>query len=142
MFTLFFVTLILSSCVLTGIRAGPLPRRLSPERRAAALSANQISELTPFTQFARAAYCPPEKIQGWKCGSKPPHRLLMYLLNGFTYGLEACDALPGFEATLTGGDGDATQFCTYKNYQAISITLFYFGLLQSLSATGLKRILS
>ncbi|RDB17931.1 Lipase [Hypsizygus marmoreus] len=77
--------------VITGIRAGPVSRRPSSERRAAALSASQLSDLSPFTQFARAAYCEPEKIEGWKCG-------------------QACDALPGFEATLTGGDGDAIQF--------------------------------
>jgi len=76
--------------LLAGVRAGPIPRNVA-ERRATALSSVQLSGLAPFTQFARAAYCEPQKIQGWKCG-------------------EACDALPGFEATLTGGDGDAIQF--------------------------------
>ncbi|KAF8073615.1 Alpha/Beta hydrolase protein [Lyophyllum atratum] len=85
MFT--FVPIILGYFMLAGVRAGPLPHH----RRAAVLSTNQISSLAPFTQFARAAYCEPEKIVGWKCG-------------------QACDALPGFEATLTGGDGDAEQF--------------------------------
>jgi hypothetical protein len=55
-----------------------------------ALSSTDISNLAPFTQFARAAYCNPEVVQDWTCG-------------------EACDALPGFQATLTGGDGNAIQ---------------------------------
>ena len=28
---------------------------------------------------------------------------------------DACRALPGFEPTLTGGDGDGTQFCKYSS---------------------------
>ncbi|KAF9464158.1 alpha/beta-hydrolase [Collybia nuda] len=91
MFKSIFILISITLHVLTGVRSSPLFLRSVSERRATALSTNQISALTPFTQFARAAYCPPEKIQGWKCG-------------------EACDALPGFEATLTGGDGDAIQF--------------------------------
>ncbi|KAF8264764.1 Alpha/Beta hydrolase protein [Lactarius quietus] len=55
------------------------------------LSNNQFSEFVPFIEFARAAYCPPTKVEGWQCG-------------------DACHALPGFELTLTGGDGDGTQF--------------------------------
>ncbi|TFY66439.1 hypothetical protein EVG20_g4647 [Dentipellis fragilis] len=44
----------------------------------------------PFT-VARAAYCDPSVIQGWKCG-------------------DACNALPGFQPTLMGGDGNEIQF--------------------------------
>ncbi|KAH9959758.1 alpha/beta-hydrolase [Russula dissimulans] len=51
----------------------------------------QLIGFTPYIQFARAAYCNSNKIAEWKCGS-------------------ACDALPGFIPTLTGGDGDRTQF--------------------------------
>ncbi|KII90747.1 hypothetical protein PLICRDRAFT_543894 [Plicaturopsis crispa FD-325 SS-3] len=54
------------------------------------LSSSQLSAFAPYTQFARAAYCSSDKLQGWKCG-------------------EACDATPGFNVTLTGGDGDAVQ---------------------------------
>ncbi|GLB38530.1 putative alpha beta-hydrolase [Lyophyllum shimeji] len=86
-----FVPIILGYFMLAAVRAGPLPPLPPPQRRAAALAANQLSSLVPFTQFARAAYCEPKKIEGWNCG-------------------QACDALPGFEATLTGGDGDAEQF--------------------------------
>lgn len=28
----------------------------------------QLSALAPYTQFARAAYCPPSIVQGWACG--------------------------------------------------------------------------
>ncbi|KAF9644329.1 alpha/beta-hydrolase [Thelephora ganbajun] len=50
------------------------------------LSAADISSLTSFTQFARAAYCQQSKVESWSCG-------------------EACDAISGFKPTLTGGDG-------------------------------------
>ncbi|KAG6844663.1 hypothetical protein H0H87_005031 [Tephrocybe sp. NHM501043] len=50
----------------TGIRAGPLPPQPHLHRRASALSSDQIESLVPFTQFSRAAYCEPEKIQDWK----------------------------------------------------------------------------
>ncbi|KAH9959756.1 Alpha/Beta hydrolase protein [Russula dissimulans] len=43
-----------------------------------------LGGFTPFLQFARAAYCDPDKIVGWKCGG-------------------ACGALPGFRPTLIGG---------------------------------------
>ncbi|EDR15152.1 uncharacterized protein LACBIDRAFT_291657 [Laccaria bicolor S238N-H82] len=55
-----------------------------------ALSNTDISDLSPFTQLARASYCPTAKLQGWKCG-------------------KICDSLPGFEPTLIGGDGITTQ---------------------------------
>lgn len=33
-----------------------------------ALSATQLGSFAPFTQFARAAYCPSDKIMSWQCG--------------------------------------------------------------------------
>ena len=57
--------------VLAGALAAPSPRYLVPTRRAASvtsLAADELSDLARFTQFARAVYCPPEKIQGWQCG--------------------------------------------------------------------------
>lgn len=56
-----------------------------------ALSATDISDLVPLTQLARAAYCDPKSVQDWTCGA-------------------ACEAVPGFQTTLTGGDGNAVQF--------------------------------
>jgi len=32
------------------------------------MSATQLAALAPYTQFARAAYCSPNIVQGWKCG--------------------------------------------------------------------------
>jgi hypothetical protein len=32
------------------------------------LSGNQYAEFIPYIEFARAAYCTPDKIVGWKCG--------------------------------------------------------------------------
>ncbi|KAH9849002.1 alpha/beta-hydrolase [Lenzites betulinus] len=49
------------------------------------------SSFAPFTQFARAAYCDSSKVLTWTCG-------------------DACNAIPGFQTHLTGGDGNAVQF--------------------------------
>jgi len=54
------------------------------------LSPDLLAAITPFAQFARAAYCPSSKLTDWACG-------------------DACSALPGFQVTLTGGDGDDVQ---------------------------------
>jgi len=32
------------------------------------MPAAQLAALAPYTQFARAAYCSPNIVQGWKCG--------------------------------------------------------------------------
>ncbi|KAF9644679.1 alpha/beta-hydrolase [Thelephora ganbajun] len=55
-------------------------------RAVVALSSAEISSYTPFTQFARAAYCDPTKVRTWTCGG-------------------ACSANSGFQPTLTGGNG-------------------------------------
>ncbi|KAL4069869.1 Alpha/Beta hydrolase protein [Scleroderma yunnanense] len=55
------------------------------------MSSSQLTALAPYTEFARAAYCSPSIVQGWNCG-------------------EACSAVPGFQVTLTGGDGNAVQY--------------------------------
>ncbi|KAI0822301.1 alpha/beta-hydrolase [Trametes gibbosa] len=60
------------------------------KRAVTALSGDALAAFAPFTQFARAAYCPSDKVADWQCG-------------------QACDALPGFQPTLTGGDGNAVQ---------------------------------
>lgn len=73
-----------------------------------AMTSGQLSALAPYTQFARAAYCPPSIVQGWTCGRvfivctkiHPSHPLQ-----------EACQAVPDFHVSLTGGDGDAIQYC-------------------------------
>jgi hypothetical protein len=32
------------------------------------LSPSELTSLAPFTQFARAAYCPTNVLQSWSCG--------------------------------------------------------------------------
>lgn len=56
--------------LLSGVRAGPFPRHLTVRQvdTVTALSTTQISDLAPFTQFARAAYCPPDEVLNWTCG--------------------------------------------------------------------------
>lgn len=39
-------------------------------RTVTTLSGADISSYTPFTQFARAAYCDPTKIKTWTCGGE------------------------------------------------------------------------
>ncbi|KAF8842167.1 alpha/beta-hydrolase [Paxillus ammoniavirescens] len=68
----------------------------TPARRAqvtslTAVTPSQLAGFAPYTEFARAAYCPPSIVQGWQCG-------------------EACQAVPGFQVSLTGGDGNAIQY--------------------------------
>jgi len=60
------------------------------KRSVTPLSTSQLSSFAPFTQFARAAYCSTSSLKNWSCG-------------------EACNALPGFQPTLVGGDGNAVQ---------------------------------
>ncbi|KAI1789636.1 alpha/beta-hydrolase [Ganoderma leucocontextum] len=60
------------------------------KRSVSALSASNLAGFTPFTQFARAAYCGADKLQNWDCG-------------------EACEANPTFQPSLVGGDGNAIQ---------------------------------
>ncbi|KAI0061473.1 alpha/beta-hydrolase [Artomyces pyxidatus] len=73
-----------------GVLAAPARSPIS-EREVTPLSSSALAGLAPFTQFARAAYCDPSTITNWQCG-------------------DACNALPGFQPTLTGGDGNAVQF--------------------------------
>lgn len=42
----------------------PIPLRATP------ISGEELAAFTPFTQFARAAYCPSEYIKDWSCGGK------------------------------------------------------------------------
>ncbi|KAG7098662.1 hypothetical protein E1B28_000578 [Marasmius oreades] len=78
--------LLLGLCCL-GTLASPLTLTARGIRHA---SAQDIEALAPFTQFARAAYCPKHKLHGWNCG-------------------EACAAIPDFKPTLVDGDGNLVQ---------------------------------
>ncbi|KAF8718981.1 hypothetical protein AX14_011605 [Amanita brunnescens Koide BX004] len=76
----------LLSSVFTLVHAVPylVPRAETP------VSASQLADLAPYTQFARAAYCSTSSLSSWGCG-------------------QACAALSGFQPTLVGGDGNAVQ---------------------------------
>lgn len=57
--------------VVAGVFAVPTPSRFVLVRRqsgVSTLSSTQLSDLAPFTQFARAAYCGSSKVQNWQCG--------------------------------------------------------------------------
>ncbi|KAI6027657.1 Alpha/Beta hydrolase protein [Pisolithus microcarpus] len=61
------------------------------QRSVSVLSLSQLAGLAPYSEFARAAYCSPNIVDGWKCG-------------------QACEAVPGFQVSLTGGDGNDIQY--------------------------------
>ena len=44
------------------------PGGVRPQAGIATLSSTQLSSLAPFTQFARATYCPTGKLKDWSCG--------------------------------------------------------------------------
>ena len=44
------------------------PGGVRPQAGIATLSSTQLSSLAPFTQFARATYCPTGKLKNWSCG--------------------------------------------------------------------------
>lgn len=48
------------------------------------LSASAVAALTPFTQFARAAYCPSSGVTGWACGGTSPFLVCISLVNALT----------------------------------------------------------
>jgi hypothetical protein len=77
------------SLLLTATHALPSVR----PRSVTTLSSSDVNAFTPYTQFARAAYCDPSITNDWSCG-------------------EACDATRGFVPFTSGGDGNSVQFCT------------------------------
>jgi len=52
--------------IVTAIAA---PHAILKNRDVAPLSSDEITGLRPYTQFARAAYCPTTKLKDWSCGS-------------------------------------------------------------------------
>jgi len=63
-----------ATLLFASVEAIPLPgipevaERNLETRAVNIMSATDISGFTPFTQFARAAYCQPSKIKNWSCG--------------------------------------------------------------------------
>ena len=72
--------LLLASSVSLSVWASPVPKPSPSENVGVegdlapsvvtALSSTEISSYTPFTQFARAAYCDPTKLKTWTCGGE------------------------------------------------------------------------
>ncbi|KAL6303473.1 alpha/beta-hydrolase [Sparassis latifolia] len=91
-----FFTILTSLSGIASVFAFPVPVSFSEEpaalerREVTTLTSSQLADFAPYTEFARAAYCPSDIVTGWQCG-------------------EACAAVPGFEVSLTGGDGNALQ---------------------------------
>jgi hypothetical protein len=79
-----YVALFASLFAATSVLAIPAPV-LEERSGVTAVSAATIASFKPYTQFARAAYCP--SLSTWKCGA-------------------ACSALSNFQVTLAGGDGN------------------------------------
>jgi len=52
---------------LTAVQAAPAAE-LDTRAGVTALSSAELASYTPYTQFARAAYCPTSVLNGWKCG--------------------------------------------------------------------------
>jgi hypothetical protein len=47
------------------------------------LTSNQFAEFIPYAEFARAAYCVPNKIAEWQCGGKfSPYPTILSALTG------------------------------------------------------------
>jgi len=70
--------------------AAPPPYHLYPRQgTTTALSQTVIDSFKPSTHFAAAAYCSSATTKTWTCG-------------------QHCDAVPGFETSLVGGDGADT----------------------------------
>lgn len=65
-----FFSIFLSFSVLSLVSA--LPTQLY-QRTATLVPASHITALSPYTQFARAAYCNPSVIKTWTCGGKRMH---------------------------------------------------------------------
>jgi hypothetical protein len=77
-----------------------------------ALTPGQLAGFAPYTEFARAAYCDSSKIVGWNCGGMG--FFILMPSQAYRNEKDACNALPGFLPTLTGGDGNDIQFCEHR----------------------------
>lgn len=44
------------------------------------LSQAALSAITPYVQFARAAYCPTSKIAGWSCGGNVTYMMSLEIM--------------------------------------------------------------
>jgi len=75
------VSLTLLALFAKGFYAAPA---ILQERSVTQVSAADLGSLAPFTQFARATYCPTNILQGWNCGGDCyfiPIRILTLVLD-------------------------------------------------------------
>jgi hypothetical protein len=87
-----------------GVTAMPsLNPQSAPVRRAQVTSLttvtpSQLAGFAPYTEFARAAYCPPSIVQGWQCGGRIFFIFIgwvPWLLMALPRGLPSCPRIPG-----------------------------------------------
>ncbi|KAN0088316.1 hypothetical protein V8E55_005373 [Tylopilus felleus] len=76
---------------LLGIAAVQASPTLVSSQTITALATSQIDAFSPYTYFAKAAYCTPSTTISWSCGV-------------------SCDNNPGFEPVASGGNGDSIQY--------------------------------
>ncbi|KAL0951745.1 hypothetical protein HGRIS_008417 [Hohenbuehelia grisea] len=92
MLTFFTILLALSATMASPTRRSEGFDPQNQLTRVTKLGLHELGEFLTFTLFAKAVYCPSEKISpNWDCGIP-------------------CKRLSSFKATLTGGDGGSVQF--------------------------------
>ena len=105
-----FISLLLV-CAGSVVLSAPASISGARRRELTAVSSDQLSAFAPFTHLAGAAYCSSESIEAWTCGGECLESYPVEYLTLILPLSEHCDALPNFEPTLTGGDGNAVQRC-------------------------------
>lgn len=116
-FTMYHVALSTASVLVNLILAGVAhasPGAVLRKRSVTPLTASQLGSLAPFTQFARAAYCPISELRSWNCGGLFHLHIILLLIHE-THNPEACAANANFQPTLVGGDGNDVQICVYQS---------------------------
>ena len=83
---------------LSAVEARPGPG-LRVRQSITALTQSQIAAFTPYTWYASTGYCNASQTLVWDCGTN-------------------CEANPSFEPVASGGDGDSTQYCTWREGSA------------------------
>lgn len=103
---------------LLGIAAVQASPTLVSSQTITALATSQIDAFSPYTYFAKAAYCTPSTTISWSCGGKSLYSVLVGANSGFdTFPFAvSCDNNPGFEPVASGGNGDSIQYCEADPY--------------------------
>ena len=99
-----------------------VPAPVLQKRAVTHLSSSDLSGLAPFTQFARAAYCPTSILKTWKCGGMSVSKVSSNIFGTDFLVKEACAANSDFQPTLVGGDGNDIQICELFLRQLIKFT--------------------